>query len=233
MNAETIGPHPKDKSKIKFLLLVLTIVSLWYLGRNLRIDTQKIQDSLRDFPLLYGGILYVALYVVITFFVFFSKDFFWFMGAVVFGPYLSALFVWIAETVNAFILFYLARYLGRDFIEQHLTQRYKKIDEELGALNFSWLFIFRAAPLIPYRFLDLGAGLTPISFNRYLIAVIFGSPFKVFWIQYVLAGVGTSLFNNPAALVEYFLKNKGLLAFSLIYPLLVILVILKLKGRKK
>lgn len=218
------------KHEIEFLILIIAVFLIWYLGRYFHIDTQAIQKSLQRFPLFYSGIIYVVLYVIVTFFVFFSKDVFWLMGAVLFGPLLSALFICIAEIINAFILFYLARSLGRAYIEKRLSEKYKKLDEKLGNINFSWLFIFRAAPLIPYRFLDLAAGLTRIHFRRYLTAVILGSPLKIFWIQYVLFGVGINTF-NPYALAEYFLDNKTLLIFSLVYIMLVIAVIVKIRAK--
>lgn len=218
------------KYETEFLIFIFAIVLIWYSGRYFHIDTHALQGSLERLPLFYSGIVYVALYVIVTFFIFFSKDVFWLMGAVLFGPFLSALFICIAETINAFILFYLARSLGRVYIKRRLSEKYKRLDDKLGNINFFWLFIFRAAPLIPYRFLDLGAGLTRINFRRYLTAVVFGSPLKIFWIQYILFGLGKNAF-NPYALAEYFLNNKALFLFSLIYIILVIGVILKIRAK--
>lgn len=220
----------KYKHELEFLILIIAICIIWYLGRYFQIDTQAIQRSLQRLPLFYGGLIYIGLYVIVTFFIFFSKDAFWLMGAILFGPFLSALFISISETVNAFILFYLARSLGRASVEKSLAQKYKKLDEKLGNIGFCWLFIFRAAPLIPYRFLDLAAGLTRIHFRKYLAAVIFGSPLKIFWIQYILFAVGKNTF-NPYALAEYFLSNKALFIFSLVYITLVIAVIFKIKRK--
>lgn len=146
-----------------------------------------------------------------------------------FGAYYSALFISVAETINAFILFYLARRFGRAYVEKRMSQKYKKLDEKLGRVNFSWLFIFRVAPLIPYRFLDLAAGLTKMSFKKYILAVTLGTPLKMFWIQYVLTGVGNRIFKDPNAVVEYFLGNTTLFMLSFIYLLLVILVVLKMR----
>lgn len=221
----------REKHGVEFLVLALVIAGLWYFGRFLRFDTAAIEGSLKAFPLVYASALYIILYVVITFFLFFSKDIFWLMGAVLFGAALSTLFICIAEVINAFILFHLARRFGRVYVEKKISDKYRHLDEKLGKINFFWLFIFRAAPLIPYRFLDLGAGLTKIGFRRYIAAVITGSPVKMFWIQYILYGVGKNIMNNPCALAEYFLRNKNLLLFGLIYVLLIILVILKISER--
>ena len=218
------------KHEIEFLILILAILLLWHLGRYFHIDTQAVQRSLQKLPPFYSGLIYIALYVIVTFFVFFFKDVFWLMGAVLFGPFLSALLIYIAEVINAVILFYLARSLGRAFVSKRLSEKYRKLDEKLGRVNFFWLFIFRAAPLIPYRFQDLAAGLTRIHFRRYITAVIFGSPLKIFWIQYILFGLGRNTF-NPYALAGYFLQHKALFIVSLIYIALVIAVIFKMQRK--
>lgn len=223
--------NKREKYEIEFLALALVLASLWYFGRFLTFDARVIEESLRRYPLLYSGILYILLYVIITFFIFFSKDVFWLSGAVLFGAGLSTVFICIAEIINASILFHIARRFGRAYVEKNIPEKYKHLDEKLGRINFFWLFIFRAAPLIPYRFLDLGAGLTQIAFRKYLGAVVIGSPVKMFWIQYILYGVGKNIINNPSALVEYFLHNKTLLLFSLVYLLLIILVVLKIEEK--
>jgi hypothetical protein len=43
--------------------------------------------------------------------------------------------------------------------------------------------------------------------------------------------VGEAMLNNPYAIAEFFLKNQALFFFSLIYPVLVILVVFKLKSK--
>jgi uncharacterized membrane protein YdjX (TVP38/TMEM64 family) len=221
----------RQRHELGFITFLLFVFLTWYIGRNWRPDTANLQKFLLEFPLWYSGISYIFFYVVVTFFIFFSKDVLWLIAAVIFKPVLATLFICIAETINAFILFYLARYLGRAYVSKQVTGKYKTLDRRIGNISFFWLFIFRVAPLIPYRFLDLAAGLTRISFRKYLVAVVIGSPIKMFWIEYILYGVGTKIIKNPWAVVEYFATNKILLLFSLVYVLLVILVLLKLRKK--
>jgi len=219
------------KNKIKFLVLIISLILIWYLGRFFQIDTEALGKSLNRFPVLYSGIIYVVLYCVVTFFIFFSKDIFWIAGALAYGPCLSTLLVIIAEAINAVILFHLARYLGRNFMEHHLKKKSENLDDRLANINFFWLFIMRLAPLIPYRFLDLGVGLTRIHFRRYFAAVLLATPIRVFWVQYILAVVGKNIFNKPGLLVDYLLQNKALFIFSFIYLVLVILAAFKLRHK--
>lgn len=223
----------KYKNELGLLFLIVALAIIWYLGRLYHIDSASIQNYLKKFSLILSALTYIALYVIVTFFIFFSKDLFWLLGAVLFGASLSTLFICIAETINAVILFNLSRKFGRAYVENKLTGKYKYLDEKLGRVSFFWLFIFRAAPLIPYRFLDLAAGLTSIKFGRYLAAVVLGSPLKMFWIQYILAGVGEGVFKDPSSLTQYFLNNRALFMLSFIYCIFIVAVIMKLKYKGK
>lgn len=217
------------RQEVEFFILIIGICVIWFLGNKIHIDDQVIRQWLEKYPLLYRGVLYIFFYVIITFFVFFSKDLFWLLGAVLFGVAFSTVLICIAEIINAFILFNLARSLGRSYVEKTLAEKYSHLDEKLGNINFFWLFIFRAAPLIPYRFMDLAAGLTKIDFKKYITAALIGSPIKMLWIQFILFGVGKSIFTNPYAMVDYFLAHRTLLLFSLVYLVLVIMVIVKMR----
>ncbi|MBI4706627.1 MAG: TVP38/TMEM64 family protein [Candidatus Omnitrophica bacterium] len=221
----------KHRHEIEFFVLIIVLFWVWYAGRSLRLDPDTIINSLRAFPLFYSSIIYVFLYVIVSFFIFFSKDVFWLTGALFFGPGYSTVLICISEAINAYILFYLARRFGRGFVEKRVAEKYRHLDEKLGRISFIWLFIFRAAPLIPYRFMDLAAGLTRIKFTRYFLAVILGSPLKMFWVQSVLYGVGKNILTNPVAIIGYFQDNRILMYVSLIYVVLVIMVVFKISSR--
>jgi uncharacterized membrane protein YdjX (TVP38/TMEM64 family) len=220
------------KYSLGFFLLIFALPLIWFLTRSIRWDIPAIQGWFSNFPPLLSAVLYVLLYVVITFFIFFSKDLFWLSGAFLFGPFLSAVLICAAELINAFVLFYTARALGRNYVKDKLSARYKNLDDKLGKVSLLWLFVFRAAPLIPYRFLDLAAGLTAMPFRRYIIAVSLGTPFKMFWIQYIIYAVGTSVLSDPQVLMNYFLDNKPLLIFSFIYIILVAMVLYKISKKE-
>lgn len=216
----------------KFLVFVLALALLWFFGRFFHINSQTLEDALRGFPLIAGALVFVLLYCLVTFFIWFSKDIFRLVAAVLFGPFLSALFIWLAEIINTCILFSLARVLGRGFVEKLLSKKYSNFDQSLAGINFFWLFVLRFVPLVPFRFLDLAVGLTKISFRKYISAVILGSPLRILWVQVVLAGVGKAVLDDPYILMDYLSKNKGILIFSWIYLVLVIIVAVKFKSRK-
>lgn len=222
----------RHKNGLKFLFLFAAIFLFWYLSGLLHIDTAGIKEYLRRFPVFFSGPVFIALYVTVTFFIWFSKDVFRIIAAVVFGAYWSTLFISIAECINAFILFYAARYLGGDFVEKSLRGRGRGFYDKISGANFLWLLVLRSIPLLPFRFLDLGCGLTKMPFKRYFAAVLLGSPLRIFWVQFALAGAGAAFLNDPLALSKYVASNRPLFFLSLAYLALAAVVAVKLKGRK-
>src|SRR3989338_4040229 len=103
-----------------FFLLILFFVATWILGRFFTIDINYYRHFLSRFPLWCSAIIFIVLYVLVSFFIWIAKDIFKAIGALLFGAYLSTFFVWLAEMINASILFNLARILGRDFVKNTL-----------------------------------------------------------------------------------------------------------------
>lgn len=220
----------QDKRKrIKFLILVIVLVLIWFLGSFAQIKPGALEEYLNKFPLLLSAVIFVISYCIFTFFIWFSKDIFRLVSAILFGAYVSTLFVFIAEFFNAIILFGLSRFLGRDFVRQDIGKKYSWVNKKIEGAGFFWLLMFRLTPLVPFRFLDLAAGLSGISFKRYLVIVILGSPLRIFWLQYILAGVGKNLFSDPKALVNYLISNQAVFIFTFIYLILAIVVTFKIR----
>jgi uncharacterized membrane protein YdjX (TVP38/TMEM64 family) len=209
----------------KFLTLVLVLAACWLLGRFFSVEIEQYQTLLSKYPLILSGLIFVVLYVVVTFFVLFgAKDAFRVTAAVFFGSYVSTILVWLAESVNAVVLFTLSRRLGRAFVEERFKLQPQQIDQVKKDTGFLGVFALRINPLIPFRFMDLGFGLSSINFRKYLMVVLTASLPRVLWLQYILAGVGTSIFKDLPAVMEYLTANSFIVLYSMLYFLAVIIL---------
>ncbi len=216
-------------STLRFILFLVFIALCWLLGRFFHIDEESVKSWLLKFPLSLSGLIFVVLYVVLTFFIWLSKDLLRIAGAYVFGAYWSTVFIWLAESVNAVILFYLSRALGRTFVETRLKGKYTHLDERLGTLTFADLFFLRAVVLIPFRFLDLACGLTKIPFKVYLAAVVLGSPIRIFFTQFFWVTLGSALFKDMDASTKYFGDHPPVALVVLVYACVTVWVMVRLK----
>jgi len=222
---------PQVKNLANFLFLILILFLSWWSGRYFKIDTEYFRGIFLKFPVVFSGLAFVLLYVVLSFFVWFVKDILKAVGALVFGAILSSLLVYTAEMINAVILFNLSHFLGRDFVKNQLKGNLAGLDERVSKFGFWGMFTLRIVPLLPFRFLDIAAGLTRISFREYYLACLLGSGLRIFWLQFILSAIGLGVFKDVNLVTEYFLSNPVILLFSLAY--LVASIILGIFLRKK
>ncbi len=204
--------------KSRFFLLIFLFAFLWLLAHKFQIDLEAVRQWLKPYPLFLSGILFIVFYVgMTTLFWFGTIDFFRITGALLFGPYWSALFVWIAETANAAILFNLSRGLGRDYIREKFKLKPKDLEYGQGKGGFWTVFVLRINPLVPFRLMDIGFGLSPIEFARYFWGAALGSPLRIFWFQYVIFGLEKTIFTNPQAILKHFETHPQAMMYSVVY----------------
>ncbi|MCK9615060.1 MAG: VTT domain-containing protein [Candidatus Omnitrophica bacterium] len=226
----------EEKNKFKKILakaiaVFCLIGVIVILGHFFSGNLEKINTFLKKTPLIYSSLVFIMLYVLANFVVFWDvKDLLKPVAAVIFGAYLSTLFIYIAEIINAFLFFNISKILGRDFVEKILKGKFKNFYENLENISFSWIFMLRLLPLIPYRVLDAGFGLSKVSFRKYLAAVILASPPRIFWIQFIMASVGGFSFEK---IMQYYQKNSLITFLVLIYFIISIVIAFKWKNKFK
>jgi uncharacterized membrane protein YdjX (TVP38/TMEM64 family) len=210
---------------VRFLSFIILLAGLWLLGKTFNVDVVQIRTWLLQYPLWLSGLFFVALYVGITTVLWFGTiDIFRTTAAILFGPYLSTILVYIAEVCNASILFSISRKLGREFVEQRFHLKEKDLRYTQNTAGFWWAFALRINPLVPLRFLDLGFGLTKLPFFIFVLSVVAGLPLRIFWLQLILAGVGDAVFKDQWMMVNYLLTHQHILLFSGFYFMAVVII---------
>jgi len=216
------------KPNVRFLLLLLLVIVLVLLGTLIPVDKEAIDTFLKRIPLVYSSVAFTLLYVVGTFVVWYLKDPLKVVGAIIFGAYLSTLLIYIAEIINACIFFQISNSLGKDYVEATLKGRFKRFYERIDEMNLGWIFLLRAVPLIPYRVLDISFGLSKLPLKKYILIVILASLPRIFWIQFILAGMKGFSVN---AAVSYFNQNNAVFFLSLVYFVITLIVAFRTKKK--
>ena len=220
-------PNERNTPAIRFLILLLILIVCWLLGQYVHLDVEGLKAVLRSYPPAVSGGIYIVLYVLISTFLWFGpKDIFRVVGALVFGGYWSALWVWIAEMINLVIMFQMSRRLGQAFVERRLGRRranFQRMKKTTGVLGIAAL---RLPPLIPIRMLDLGFGLSKVPLRRYwLVCAIVTFP-RILWQQVILDVMGGHLFDGIAVMTDYMSDHMEVIVISLIYFLLIVGVLI-------
>ena len=216
----------KPQNKVlKFTFFLAILGSCWYLGRIFKVDVPYYQTLLSSYPVTISGFIFVLLYVGTTTFIWLGpKDVLRISSAIIFGAMLSTVFVWIGEMINAAIMFHLSRVLGREYVQQRLGVKPEKLDQMKDVSSVLGVIAWRINPLIPFRLMDLGFGLTKITFAKYFFAIIAISFVRIYWLQFILAGIGINIFEDYSSMLKYLQNNPHAIQLSAVYFLVVIVV---------
>ncbi|MCD4779897.1 MAG: VTT domain-containing protein [Candidatus Omnitrophica bacterium] len=194
------------------------------MSRFFYLDTKFYSDLLTRFPIWLSGLIFIVLYVVLTFFIWFGpKDVLRIASALLFGAYVSTILLWAGEMINTIVLFHLSRRLGREYIVQkfHLKKKQMdKIDQAKSHRSFIGALALKSNVLFPMRFLDLGFGLTDISFRKYFYASLVALPLRILLFQYILELLGGSyinLFTDINAVMQFYFRHPYIFLYTGLY----------------
>ncbi|MCC7357138.1 TVP38/TMEM64 family protein [Candidatus Uhrbacteria bacterium] len=143
-------------------------------------DTHHI--SLRELPRLVkgvvrgygplGSLILIILYLLRSF-LFLPASVLTIVAGTVFGPFWGSILNIIGENLSAGVSFFLGRIFGRRFIREHETAWLKKYDELLTKDGFIPILLMRFF-LFPFDIVNIGSGMTGISYKTFGIATFFG-----------------------------------------------------------
>ena len=148
-------------------------------------------------------------------------------NAWIFGWEYGALYSWIGALLGAGLDFGIARWYGRPVVEKVVSSRYLDItDRFFRRHGVIAVFISRLTPIIPFKVISYGAGLTAIPVGKYLVATAIGqapaiviyslltqslyhSLFSAALATFLLAVVGVGVYYFRGHIRSYFFPEKG------------------------
>jgi len=114
-------------STARFILFLLIMVVFIVLGQAFDLDAASLKERLVNYPLVLSGLIFLLLYVGLTSFCWVGpKDVLRIASALIYGPMVSTLFVWLGELGNATVMFHMSRFFGRGFVEEKFGRRQKE-----------------------------------------------------------------------------------------------------------
>lgn len=169
----------KDRvNKIKFTIFIIFILAAlifiganWHLIRNIKMHS-IVKFAKDKGPL--SIILYLLIYVIKPFLIVIPSNVIAIGGGVLFGPIRSFLLTMIGFWISGTIAFYIARFLGKDFVESIIGDKLMKLDNNMEKKGFKILFLLRLPPILPYDPLSYACGLTKIKYKDFIFASLLG-----------------------------------------------------------
>ena len=122
--------------------------------------------------------VYMAMFAVLPAF-FFPVAVLALAGGVAFGLWQGALYTFLGAVVNCSIMFWMARYLGRErvaaMLEKRLSSQWRdRLSRLEGRSGFVLLIVLRLIPAVPYNLINYAFGLTGMKYPAYILASALG-----------------------------------------------------------
>lgn len=163
------------KKLIPILLFAgLGLLCLW-LGSL--VTPQQIQDAVSQCG-SWAAAAYIGLFTLLPAF-FFPVAALALAGGLLFGLVWGSIYTFLGAILNCTLMFLLARYVGREKVEQLIQKKLSPLwQKRLQNLNsrggFLLLVILRLIPAVPYNLINYAFGLTSMSYRTYIIGSAIG-----------------------------------------------------------
>jgi uncharacterized membrane protein YdjX (TVP38/TMEM64 family) len=174
-----MNEQPKTSKWIQIVLLLIilgTFVAMawYYFSMYDEFNRESLEHFIRRFgpwaPLAYAAIYIISAPVP------FLAPVISAVGGLLFGIVGGTLLVLVVATASAFVPFYLARQLGREWVESKLEG--KRLDEiyqqSEGSKGFTFVLLMRLIPVLPWEVQNYVAGLTKVSPATFIAGTMLG-----------------------------------------------------------
>jgi uncharacterized membrane protein YdjX (TVP38/TMEM64 family) len=138
-------------------------------------------------------------------------------NAWIFGWQYGAAYSWIGALLGAMLDFGIARWYGRPVVERFVKARYLDMtDHFFQRYGILAVFITRLTPVVPFKVVSYGAGLTAMSPGRFVIATSIGqTPAIILYsilaqhlARSMRAAIGITTLLIVAAFLVYYYRNE-------------------------
>lgn len=163
------------KSVLSGLLFALLAVLCIYLSAH--ITPGQLQTAIGQWGKL-APLAYILSFTLLPAF-FFPVAILALAGGLLFGLWWGSLYTFLGAILNCTLMFFLARYAGREQVEALLQKKLPPIwQQRIRNLNsgsgFLLLIVLRLIPAVPYNLINYAFGLTAMPFRTYILASAIG-----------------------------------------------------------
>lgn len=119
-------------------------------------------------------VLYLCTYIVCSTFALPFSVLLTLMAGYLFGVWYGTLYAVLGATIGATLCFLMVRYVFRASVLTYYEKQIRPIQKELEARGIYYLLSVRLFALIPFGFINVVAGLLPVSLRTFVITTMFG-----------------------------------------------------------
>lgn len=150
------------------------------------LEYDYIQQLLSNYERL-GPLPGVLLPFIEAFFPFLPLIVFVLANAAAYGLLKGFLYSWIGSSIGSIFVFWMIRKMGKRNIFQriHRNKQVKQVTSWLDKHGFGPLFVLLCFPFSPSSVINVVAGLSKVSVQQFILAVLLGKSVMIFSIAYI------------------------------------------------
>lgn len=161
--------------KKRWLVVVIAalILLLLFVSRQLHLTDL---ESVKAFILSFGALaplIYIIMFTLIPL-TLFPDAVLAIASGTIFGVFWGTVYTMIGALCGASLSFFIARFLGREWVMKLVRHKAEWFDEGVEKQGFLIILIMRLVPLIPFDIISYGAGLSKIKYSDFMIGSMLG-----------------------------------------------------------
>jgi uncharacterized membrane protein YdjX (TVP38/TMEM64 family) len=170
---------------LKALILAALLAALWMWGRRYHVTLGGLLDAIGGLGPTRSAAAFIGLYVFVSIAPISIRDPLKIVGLLAYGPWRSVAYLAAADLVAAVVSFYLAKALGREFVERMVGPRMAWINRKLERGALANMVVLRVLPT-PYRHLNFLSGVTRIGPRDFVLGTAIGASIRALYGQLLL-----------------------------------------------
>jgi len=167
-----------EKNLLKYLFSAIMLIVIIFLV--LRYKRHLVHISLRElkrYILSYGefaSLIFIVIYSLKPVLLVVPTGLLSILAGNIFGPHKALLMSMIGCFGSGTIAFFLARFLGRSFVDRFLKGKAMTLDSNIEKHGFKIMLLMRLAVVFPYDPLSYAAGLTKMKYRDFILGTLIG-----------------------------------------------------------
>lgn len=132
---------------------------------------------LKNYILSYGNIsiiIFILIYSLKPVIIFFPTWVLSVLAGNLYGAYMGTILNMFCCFTSATVGFYLARYLGKPFVDKILKGKVIKLDDGIEKHGFIIMLLMRLSCVFPYDGLSYASGLTKMKYRDFILGTVLG-----------------------------------------------------------
>lgn len=166
--------------KLKLILLLIIIFIILFSKKFIILDFKNMNqtalilaESISKYKTL-APIVFIFLFTIVPL-TLFPDSILAISAGIIFGLKFGFLYTMVGALCGGSLAFFIARFLGREFLLKWLKKDFEKLENSIENNSFSIILLLRLIPLFPFDVVSYAAGISSISYKKYFLATFFGT----------------------------------------------------------